>query len=398
MRIACILIPSFAVAIERQANPRLAGQPVIVYDRRSVIDCSPEAARAHRGLPLRQAKAAYPHAVFVEADYALYRRAAESMLDALEHVTPLVEPAGLGCAYADVRGIQAHYKDEFALAASLVEAVRGATGLLAGVGVAGGRFVAWVAASIVTPGEAGIVPPGREREFLRDKDVTLLPVGVDVLQRLDLLAIRTLGDIAAHPPPAIEAQFRGVGKTLWKLAAGIDVEPFCPRKHQETLTERLSFDAPVATTEALAAAGRQLLARLARRLRKRTARRMHVQLLAEGRIVWERPETFREPTGDESHMALVLKTRLSMLALPKAVDSITVTLTGLSQEAAKQGKLFSSAGSGHSNDNNHNRNQLAEAIRQLRFRYGRPVVWRTAEVDPCSRHPEERTALLPYDA
>jgi nucleotidyltransferase/DNA polymerase involved in DNA repair len=390
MRIACILVPSFTVAVERQANPRLAGQPVIVYDRRSVIDSSPDAARAHQGLPLRQAKAAHPHAVFVEADYALYRRTAESMLDALEHVTPLVEPAGLGCAYADVQGMQAHYKDEFALAASLIEAVRSATGLLASAGVAGGKFVAWVAASIVTPGEAGIVPPGREREFLRDKDVTLLPVGVDVLQRLDLLALRTLGDIAAHPPSAIEAQFRSIGKRLWKLAAGIDVEPLCPRKHQEVLVERLSFDAPVAATETLVAAGRQLMARLVRRLRKRTARRMHVQLLAEGRIVWERPETFREPTGDESRMALILKTRLSMLALPKAVDTIAVTLTGISQEAAKQGKLF--------NDNNHNLNQLAEAIRQLRFRYGRPVVWRTAEVDPCSRHPEERTALLPYDA
>ena len=390
MRIACILVPSFAVAVERQANPRLAGQPVIVYDRRNVIDSSPDTARAHRGLPLRQAKAAHPHAVFVEADYALYRRTAESMLDALEHVTPLVEPAGLGCAYADVQGVLSHYKDEFALAASLIEAVRSATGLLASVGVAGGKFVAWVAASIVTPGEAGIVPPGREREFLQDKDVTLLPVGVDVLQRLDLLALRTLGDIAAHPPSAIEAQFRSIGKRLWKLAAGIDVEPLCPRKHQEVLVERLSFDAPVAATETLVAAGRQLMARLVRRLRKRTARRMHVQLLAEGRIVWERPETFREPTGDESRMALILKTRLSMLALPKAVDTIAVTLTGISQEAARQGKLF--------NDNNHNLNQLAEAIRQLRFRYGRPVVWRTAEVDPCSRHPEERTALLPYDA
>jgi DNA polymerase-4 len=390
MRIACILIPSFAVAAERQANPRLAGQPVIVYDRHNVIDSSPDAARSHRGLPLRQAKAAYPHAVFIEADYALYRRTAESMLDALEHVTPLVEPAGLGCAYADIRGVLSHYKDEFDLAASLIEAVRSATGLLANVGVAGGKFVAWVAASIVTPGEAGIVPPGRERDFLQDKDVTLLPVGVDVLQRLDLLALRTLGDIAAHPPSAIEAQFRSIGKRLWRLAAGVDVEPLCPRKHQEVLVECLSFDAPVAATEALVAAGRQLIARLARRLRKRMARRMHVQLLAEGRIVWERPETFREPTGDESRMALILKTRLSMLALPRAVDAITVTLTGISQEAAKQGKLF--------NDNNHNRNQLAEAIRQLRFRYGRPVVWRTAEVDPCSRHPEERTALLPYDA
>ena len=33
MRIACVLIPSFAVAVERLRTPRLAEQPVVVYDR-----------------------------------------------------------------------------------------------------------------------------------------------------------------------------------------------------------------------------------------------------------------------------------------------------------------------------------------------------------------------------
>ena len=48
MRIACILIPSFAIAVERQANPRLADQPLIVYDRHSVVETS---APPYRGSP-----------------------------------------------------------------------------------------------------------------------------------------------------------------------------------------------------------------------------------------------------------------------------------------------------------------------------------------------------------
>src|SRR3989337_1912245 len=81
---------------------------------------------------------------------------------------------GAGRPYVDLRGMDGHYRDEFVLAGALVEAVRGATGLLAGAGIAGGKFVAWVAASITPPGDAGVVLPGREREFLRDKDVSLL--------------------------------------------------------------------------------------------------------------------------------------------------------------------------------------------------------------------------------
>src|SRR3989304_5527217 len=102
-------------------------------------------------------------AVAVEANHALYREVAGAMLDALERVAPEVEPAGLGCAYADVRGLHGHYEDEFALAGALVEAVLGATGLLLGAGVAAGKFVSWVAASISPPSDAGVVLTGRGR-------------------------------------------------------------------------------------------------------------------------------------------------------------------------------------------------------------------------------------------
>ena len=117
---------------------------------------------------------------------------------------------------------------------------------------------------------------------------------------------------------------------------------------------------------------------------------MHLQLLTDERIGWERLETFREPTGDERRMLLVLKTRLSLLELSQAVDTVSVTLSGIGQEVAKQAKLFT--------DTQQNLNQIGEAIRQLRARYGRDMVGRVMEVDPWSRHPEERAVLVPYDA
>ncbi|MEX0787135.1 MAG: hypothetical protein WD939_10900 [Dehalococcoidia bacterium] len=389
-----MLIPSFAVAVERRANPALAAQPLVVADGSSVLDASPEASGVRVREPLRHAKASCPQAVFVEANHALYRDVAEALLDAVETVSPLVEPAGLGAAYADLLGLQEQYEDEFALAAALVGAVRRATGLIASVGIAEGTFVARVAAAITPPGDAGVVPSGREREFLYEKDVRLLPFDIDVLQRLDLLALQTLGGVAGLPRQAVEAQFRGIGGRLWELANGIDREPLRPRTRQESLTERLSFDAPVVATEALVMASKQILGRLMRRLKGRTARHMHIQVLADERIVWEKLETFREPAGDERRIALVLKTRLSLLELPQAVDTVAITLSGIGREVAKQAKLFTDSQSFRSAEGN----QIGEAIRQLRARYDRPVVYRIAEVDPCSRHPEERSVLVPYDA
>lgn len=391
MRIACVLVPSFAVAAERRDNPALTERPLIVIDRGRVVAASSDLTGIHPGLPLRQAKALCPSAMFQEADQARYRETFDAMLDALERVAPFVEPAELGCAYAGVDGLHGHHQDQFALAGALVEAVRNETGLLPSAGIAGGKFVALVAAAVVPPGDAGVVPPAREREFLQDRDVALLPFDAGVVQRLQLLALETLGDVAALPQPSVEAQFGGaVGARLWELASGIDREPLRPRKQHEVLAERMRFDVPVVAVEALQAASRQIVLRLVRRLNGRTARHMHVQLLADERIVWERLETFREPAGDERRMLLLIKTRLSLLELPQAVDSVSVTLSGIGREIAKQAKLFS--------DTQQNLNQIGDAIRQLRARYGRDVVARIVEVDPWSRHPEERSVLVPYDA
>lgn len=389
MRISCIRVPSFPVAVEWLAGPISSGQPLVIIDGKTVLDASTDLAGIHQGLPARCAKALCPQPTFVEANHALYRDVFEAMLAALEGVTPLVEPADLGVAYADVRGLHGHYVDEFTLASKLVDSTRDATGLLASVGIAGGKFVAWVAASSADPGEAGIVSHGQEQKFLSDKHVALLPFEPDLVERLEMFALRTLGDIAALPRPAVEAQFRRIGGRLWELANGIDQEPLRARKPQTLLTERLIFDMPVVAVEALLAASRQIVARLVRRLDGRTARRMHLQLLAGERIVWERVETFREPTGDGRRMLLVVQTRLSLLELLQAVDAVSITLSGIGQEVAKQAKLFT--------ETQQNRHQIGEAIRQLRARYGRDMVGRVMEVDPWSRHPEERAVLVPYD-
>ena len=87
---------------------------------------------------------------------------------------------------------------------------------------------------------------------------------------------------------------------------------------------------------------------------------------------------------------LLLKTRLAALALTSSVDTIAITLDGIGNEVAQQKRLVT--------DTTPQLDQVAEAIRQLRVPYRRPVVWRAVEVDPCSRHPEERAILIPYDA
>ena len=387
MQLACVLVPHFPVAVELRGRSDLGH--IVVHDGARILAASP-GLDLLPGQPLRQARAAHPHASYLSADHVRYRAATRAMLGALERIGPQAEDAAPGCAYLDVGGLDRHYTDTFALAAAIVSAVRAATGLTPSVGIAEGKFVAYVAASLCTPGEAVVVPRSRERAFLHDKSVALLPFPPEIIERLQTLALVTLGDIAALPSSSVETQFRRIGRRMWELASGIDREPLRPQAPRETIIQRLEFESPVAANEALVLGGRQLLRRALVALNRRTARRMHLQVLAQGRLLWERRETFREALSDETRLALIVKTRLASLTLAEAADTLVLTLEEISRESGQQRRLITDASP--------KLDAVADAIRQICVRYGRPMVLRVVEVDPCSRHPEERAALIPYDA
>jgi DNA polymerase-4/protein ImuB len=259
------------------------------------------------------------------------------------------------------------------------------------VGIGEGKFVAWAAAVTSAPGEVCVVPPGRDAAFLSPLDVSLLPCSPDTLRRLELFGLRTIGDLAALPLGALQAQFGPEGRRLWELAHGLDREPLRPRRHEESASERLTFSEPTVSTEALLVGGRQLLGRLFRRpaLHRRAVRQMRLRAaLGDGRS-WERTVTFREATADRDQMLYVLRCTLEAALPSRPVEEMEVTLFGLTGQTGKQASFFAEKRRG--------RAQLEEALRQLKARFGQSPVYHVVEVEPWSRIPERQHALIDYD-
>ena len=397
MRVACVWLPHFPVAIERRNCPALNWRPVVIGEtteqRGAVLDCSAEAeAQGVRvGMSLRQALGLCPGASFLPPDLPRYGDAFDQILRGLETVSPLVETASLGCAFIGLYGLEGHYRDEMALGDALAQAVRRASGLMPSVGLAEGKFTARVAATVSAPGEVCLVSKGQERKFLAPIDVSLLPCSRDTRRHLELFGLRTLGELASLPLGGVEAQFGPEGKRTWELAQGIDREPLRPLKREESIEDRLSFYAPLLSREALVTAGRELLSRLLGQpsMRGRTARRMTLRaLLSDGRS-WEKVITFREATADREQMLCVLKTAIEAAPLTAPIEEVSIGLSGLAGETGKQQGFFSGNGRQHC--------QVAESIRQLKARYGRSPVAQVVEMEPWSRIPERRHALIDYD-
>jgi len=80
---------------------------------------------------------------------------------------------------------------------------------------------------------------------------------------------------------------------------------------------------------------------------------------------------------------------LRALRLAAPVEELAIELTGITEERGRQSTLFAEkAGL---------RRQLGETVQQLRARWGRPFVSRVVEVEPWSRLPERRHALIDYE-
>jgi DNA polymerase-4/protein ImuB len=361
--------------------------------RGAVLDCSVEAeAQGVRvGMPLRQALGLCSSASFLRPDLPGYGDAFDWILRALEAVSPLVEPAAAGCAFVGLDGLDGHYRDEMALGDALAQAVRHASGLVPSIGLAEGKFTARVAATVSAPGEVCLVPPGQEKKFLAPIDVSLLPCSRNTLRHLGLFGLRTMGNLASLSLGAVQAQFGSEGRRIWELAQGIDRESLRPLRREESIREHLAFYAPLTSREALVAAGRELLTRLLGQpvMRGRAARRMGLRaLLSDGRC-WERAIVFREATADREQMLCVLRSAVETAPLTAPIEELSIELSGLTARTGKQKGFFSG--------DRRQQAQVAEAVHQLKARYGRSLVAQVVEVEPWSRIPERRHALIDYD-
>ena len=98
-RVACVLIDHLPVQVERTLNVRLAGRPFIVsglaWKPDSVLDVSPEAVGVVRGMNVRQAKQACPHAQVVPPREELYYSIHSTLVQICEQFFAVCEgPAG----------------------------------------------------------------------------------------------------------------------------------------------------------------------------------------------------------------------------------------------------------------------------------------------------------------
>ena len=224
--IACLLVTHLPVKAERQRYPALRGKPLVIIEIISpgemVLDCSPEARGVETGMSAPETLSRCPEAVLLPSDGQFYDNVFERMADALAMRCPVVERGELGCLYACLEGMAPVYGGEARLIASLLQAVPPLFELR--VGVASGKFPAYVAAATSRPGRAVKAPPGAAA-FLSSQSIELLPLPQKSRERLRQAGIHTLGRLAAMTVSEAQARLGAEGRLAWELSQGIEPSP-----------------------------------------------------------------------------------------------------------------------------------------------------------------------------
>jgi DNA polymerase-4 len=361
VKVACVLVPDFEVAVELVRRPELGGRPVVVgglpHERKVVRSRSPEAAAygVTEGMPLRRARALCPEAVFLPPKERFYQETFDRLLKVLGGFSPTIEtsaedwglrtescsahtapggtdpgrgeprvrpgagrsqgsplrasPAVLGphssvLVYLDAAGLERLFGPDRELGRRISEAVERETGLRPQVGIGSGKFVARVAALQTGPGSALVVEEGKERSFLAPMPVGLLPCSKEMQRRLALLGLRTLGQLADLPSGALGEQFGPEGMEAHRLARGMEDAPLIPREAPRLLEEGMEIDPPTEQSDLLLSTTSTLAERLSARMRSEflACREVALRLgFSDGATV-RLSTTLHEPTDDAGEL------------------------------------------------------------------------------------------------
>jgi protein ImuB len=416
--VVCVHLPRFELVLAAGGAQALVGRalaiapPVGVEQRLGEVSGAAEAHGVRRGMALGEALARCPDLELVPADPVGTDEAWESLLGALESIGAAVEPARPGLTYFETDPLRSlHGSDAAVLAAaqraggpSGGEAAGRAAGLAgrsadrpligggdrhARMGAGPTRFCSLAAALAVRSRRALVLEGSDALRWLAGRPIELLGYLAqteELLEPLERLGVRTLGELARLGRDELADRFGAAGVLAHRLACGEDT-PLRPRQERERMQETMDVgdaSSGLAIERVLGVLVDRLLARSDRRGRTLRAVTLSARLLSGGG--WRERVVFRQPLSDRDRISLALSLRLLLLPAPAASLGLAVERFG--PPAGEQRALLDEGHAAHAA-------RLREAVAQVRTVAGEDAAMRVVCVDPDSRVPERRVVLTP---
>lgn len=369
-------LDAFFCSVEENLNPDLRGKAFVVGgspDGRGVVSSASYAARpfgVRSAMPTARALRLCPGLIVVTPRHGAYGRESERVMQILRDSAPVVEQISVDEAFLDVSDDPRPGEE---IARSLRAAIDRSSRLPTSWGVASNKLVAKIATEVGKPRGLVVVPPGREAAFLAPLPIEMLwGIGPRTRERLQPLALRTIGDLARLSDSQLTEEFGPHGIDLAARARGEDDRPVEEGREARSMSSETTFARDVADGAILNAKLRELSDDVGARLREAGMAGTTVRL----KLRWPdfttltRQVSLQQPTDQDGEIYAAARGLFERVWKPgRKVRLIGVGVANLGDRMRQLG-LFDASWQQDG--------RLLAAIDAIRARYGRDAVRRGA--------------------
>ncbi len=250
---------AFFASVEQRDHPEYQGKPVVVGarpGRRGVVStCSYEARKygIRSAMPISEAHRRCPDAVYLRPDMKRYAEVSRQVMQALDEISPVVEPVSIDEAYVDVSGMERLIGPPQEIGRLTKEKIRQRTGLNCSVGIGPNRLIAKLASEHQKPDGLFVVRPEQVQAFLDPMPVSnLRGVGRQTEKILTRLNIHTVVQLRACSLERLqEALGDKGGQSLHNQARGIASDRVGQTAGRQSISKETTFNEDVSDQQTL---------------------------------------------------------------------------------------------------------------------------------------------------
>jgi DNA polymerase IV (DinB-like DNA polymerase) len=242
----------FFTAVEEREHPEYKGKPVIVganpkqgKGRGVVSTCNYEARRfgVRSGMPISKAWKLCSEAIYLPVKYELYTKVSNEIMDMLRKHADKFEQWGIDEAFLDVTSKVKDYAEAEALARQIKREIYEKEKLTSSIGIGPNKLVAKIASDFQKPDGLTVVKEEESEKFLAPLPVRrLLWVGRKTEQKLKVIGITTIGDLARYDPTVLVETFGVMGTQIYLMAHGIDRSEVEERGEVKSISREVTFE------------------------------------------------------------------------------------------------------------------------------------------------------------
>ena len=388
LALAHIDCDAFYATVEKRDNPELADKPVIIGGgKRGVVSAACYVSRTfgvRSAMPMFKALELCPSAVVIPPDMAKYVRVGREVRQAMQALTPLVEPLSIDEAFLDLSGTQrVHGMIPAKVLARFARDVDRNIGITVSVGLSCNKFLAKIASDLDKPRGFAALDQDEAREMLAERPVGFIyGVGPASQEKLAQRGYRLIADLQRADEHELMKQFGGEGQRLWRLARGMDDRRVVPDRGAKNISAETTFENDIRDFATLE--------RLLWKLSEKVSARLKTSNLAGSTVTLKlKTADFRQRTRSQSIQSptqLAAKIfALSREMLAREIDGTAFRLMGTGVSALRPGSAADDS------DMLDRRSAHAErAIDDLRKKFGSAAVIRGIAYDGPER-PEKPT-------